>query len=133
MVSPRAVSGEALLRSQGARRWDLLTLEATADGIMDAAVLMVYEGRVRPEEKQWDGWVEAQWSKVDRAVGALEARWMPTLAGALHIGQIGVGCALSYLDFRHGVRDWRKGRPALAEWHAEFASRPSMLATAPPA
>ena len=36
------------LYPQGAGRWDLLTLEATADGIMDAAVLMVYEGRVRP-------------------------------------------------------------------------------------
>ncbi len=129
-LDARAKAG---LYPQGAARWDLLTLEATADGIMEAAVLMVYEGRVRPEDKQWDGWVEAQWGKVDRAVGALNDRWMPYLSGHLDIGQIAVGCALGYLDFRLGDRDWRKDRPALAEWYAGFAERPSMMATVPPA
>ncbi len=32
------------------RLWDVLTLEAIADGIMDAAVLMTYEARLRPPE-----------------------------------------------------------------------------------
>ncbi len=31
--------------------WETLTLEATGDQIMEAAVLMVYEQRFRPEEK----------------------------------------------------------------------------------
>ncbi|WP_417524320.1 glutathione S-transferase [Marinovum sp.] len=113
------------------RQWDTLTLEATADGMMDAAVLMVYEARFRPEEKQSAEWVEAQWAKIDRAVSALNTRWISHLRGPLDIGQIAVGCALSYLDFRHAARAWRTGNPALAEWYAEFAERPSMVATAP--
>lgn len=115
------------------RLWDSLTLEATADGILDAAILMVYEWRVRPEDKRHDPWVEGQWTKVARALDTIEARWMSHLNGPLDIGQIAVGCALGYLDFRHDARDWRNGRPALAAWEKAFAARPSMAATVPPA
>lgn len=115
------------------RLWDSLTLEATADGILDAAILMVYEWRVRPEDKRHEPWVEGQWAKVARALDTIEARWMSHLNGPLDIGQIAVGCALGYLDFRHSARDWRNGRPALAAWEKAFAARPSMAATVPPA
>lgn len=115
------------------RLWDSLTLEATADGILDAAILMVYEWRVRPEEKRHEPWVEGQWAKVARALDTIEARWMSHLNGPLDIGQIAVGCALGYLDFRHAARDWRNGRPALAAWEKAFGARPSMAATVPPA
>ncbi|MGB8623917.1 MAG: glutathione S-transferase [Paracoccaceae bacterium] len=111
--------------------WETLTLEATADGIMDAAVLMVYEARCRPEALRYPDWVESQWEKIDRALTALEARWMSHLSGPLDIGQIAVGCALEYLDFRHGGRDWRTGRDALTAWAAEFGKRPAMQATVP--
>ncbi len=111
--------------------WETLTLEATAQGIMEAAVLMVYEGRVRPEEKQFDGWVEAQWQKATRALDAIESRWMSHLAGPLDIAQISMACALGYLDFRHADRDWRAGRPSLAAWEKRWSERPSMKATAP--
>ncbi|WP_068117522.1 glutathione S-transferase [Tropicimonas marinistellae] len=113
------------------RLWEVLTLEALADGIADAAVLMVYEGRCRPEEKIHDFWVEGQWAKIARALDVLEDRWTSHLAGPLDIGQIAVGCTLGYLDFRHGERDWRTGRDALAKWEMQFAARPSMQATRP--
>ncbi len=111
--------------------WDVLTLEAIGDGICDAAVLMVYELRSRPEDKRHGPWVEGQWAKIARALAALEAQWMSRLQGPLNIGQISVACALSYLDLRHADRDWRKGHPELAAWHATFAERPSMQATVP--
>ena len=57
---------------------------------------------------------------------------MPHLSGPIEIGQIAVGCALGYLDFRHGARNWRDGRPALAAWYETFSAHPSMIATAPP-
>ena len=114
-----------------ARQWEVLTLEATADGIMDAAVLMVYEGRLRPEDKQFPEFVEAQWAKVTRALDALQDRWLSHLSGPVDIGQIGIGCALGYLDFRHSARDWRQGRDGLAHWEKGFAQRASMAATAP--
>lgn len=113
------------------RLWDVLTLEATADGILDAAVLAVYERRVRPEEIVSEAWIEAQWGKVTGALDAINERWMSHLFGPLDMGQIAVGCALGYLDFRHGDRNWRQGRDGLAGWYAEFAKRDSMLATMP--
>jgi glutathione S-transferase len=113
--------------------WETLTLEATADGIMDAAVLMVYEARVRPEEMRSADWVEAQWGKVTRALDAIEGRWISHLRGPLDMAQIAVGCALGYLDFRHDARNWRAGRPSLAAWYEGFSARPSMEATVPTA
>lgn len=111
--------------------WDTLTLEATGDGIMDAAVLMVYEARVRPEDMRYQPWLDAQWGKIARALDALDTRWMSHLHGPLDMGQIAIGCALGYLDFRHPDKEWRKGRDALAAWEARFAERPSMRATIP--
>ncbi|WP_037313961.1 glutathione S-transferase [Ruegeria halocynthiae] len=128
-LDARAQSG---MYSDGAGHWDVLTLEALADGIMDSAVSMAYETRIRPEDKQWDGWLEAQWSKIERACAVLNQRWMAHLSGPLDMGQIAVGCALGYLDLRHDARGWRKGNDALAAWHAEFSERPSMAATRPP-
>ncbi|GHC30756.1 MULTISPECIES: glutathione S-transferase [Gemmobacter] len=111
--------------------WEVLTLEATADGILDAAILMVYESRVRPEERRHPDWVEGQWAKIARALDAAERRWSGHLAGPLDMGQIALGCALAYLDFRHSDRPWRAAHPHLAAWEAEFSGRASMLATRP--
>ncbi|MGD9863601.1 MAG: glutathione S-transferase [Pseudodonghicola sp.] len=113
------------------RIWDVLTLEATADGILEAAVLMVYEGRVRPEAFRYGPWVEAQWGKAISALKAINDGMMDQLSGPLDMGQVAVGCALGYLDFRHSDRDWRAECPALAEWYAEFETRPGMAATRP--
>lgn len=113
------------------RLWEVLTLEAMADGMLDAAVSMIYEARCRPEEKRFPDWVEAQWAKVARGLDAAEATWLPHLAGKVDAGQIALGCALGYLDFRFADRDWRHGRPGLAAWFAEFGQRPAMLETAP--
>ena len=117
----------------GARRWEIATLEATGDGIMDAALLVTFEARLRPDDKKWDDWSDAQWGKVVAGCAALNGRWMSHLNGPLDMGQISVACALGYLDFRHGARDWRKGCDALADWYTEFAKRDSMVATVPPA
>ena len=117
---------------EGPRRWDTLTLEATADGILDAALLMVYEARLRPEAIRFAPFVEGQWAKVTRALDALEDRWMAFLAGPLCMGQIALACALEYLDLRFKDREWRSTRPALANWQAQMAARDSLRATVPP-
>jgi len=114
-----------------ARIWEVLTLESMADAIMDAAVLITYEGRVRPEEQQSDVWKEAQWGKIRAALDVINARWMSHLAGPLDASHIAVGCALGYLDFRHDARGWRSGVDALAKWNEAFQERDSMKATAP--
>ncbi|SPH23718.1 putative GST-like protein YibF [Defluviimonas aquaemixtae] len=113
------------------RLWETLTLEATGDGMLDAAILMLYEIRLRPEEKRFDAWVDGQWSKISRALDALEAMWISHLNGPIDMGQVSVCCALSYLDFRHGQREWRAGHPRLATWHETLSGRDSMKATVP--
>ena len=115
-----------------ARLWEVLTLEATADGIMEAALAITYETRMRPEDKQFADWMDAQWAKVAAATGAIEDRWMSHLTGPLDMAQIATGCALAYLDLRHDARGWRTDRPQLAAWHASFMQRPAMQATVAP-
>jgi glutathione S-transferase len=114
-----------------ARLWEVLTLEATADAIMEAAVAITYEARHRPEEKVHPQWQDAQWLKITRALDVISTRWMSHLHGPLDMAHIALGCALGYLDLRHDARGWRVGRDALAQWYAEFAQRPAMIATAP--
>ena len=76
------LSGAGLYPSD--RLWDVLTLEALADGIMESAVLMVYETRLRPEEQRSAQWVDAQWSKITHALDALETNGFPAMEGALN-------------------------------------------------
>ena len=113
------------------RLWETLTLEATADGIAEAMLAIVYEARLRPEAHRRAEIVEAQWAKVARALDAIEARWMAYLAGPFDAGQAALGCALGYVDLRGADRDWRAGRPGLAAWEARVAERPSLAATRP--
>ncbi|MFT6074213.1 MAG: glutathione S-transferase [Yoonia sp.] len=111
--------------------WEILTLEATADAIMDATVSMTYEMRLRPETEQSPNWLEVQWTKAARGIAAVNNNWMNHLTGPLNIGQIGMACALSYIDLRHDARGWRSGNDALAQWHTDFCTRDSMMATVP--
>ena len=115
------------------RLWEVLPLEATADGLLDSAIILTYEARFRTPEQQSAAWTDAHWGKISRAVGALNDRWLSHLNGPLDMGQIAVACALGYLDFRHAARGWAAGRPKLAAWWGAMADRPSMKATAPPA
>lgn len=124
---------KAGLYGTGARRFEILTLEATADGILDAALALTYEGRLRPEGMRWDDWAEAQWKKIASACAALDTRWISHLSGPLDMGQIAIACALGYVDFRHDARNWRQGCDTLATWYARFCERASMQATVPPA
>jgi len=111
--------------------WDVPVLEALAAGILDSAVSMAYEVRLRPAEKVSADWIEWQWAKIARALDAVEADWLGRLEGPLDAGQIALGCALGYLDLRHDARGWRTTCPGLAAWEARFAARPSMAETVP--
>ncbi|SPF79758.1 glutathione S-transferase [Pseudoprimorskyibacter insulae] len=114
-----------------ARLWDVLTLEATADGIIEGTLATVYENRFRDEGMRMQSWMDAQWDKAARALDAVNDRWMSHLNGPVDMAQIAIACALGYADFRVPDRNWRQGRDALAAWYAEFEKRPSMQATIP--
>ena len=123
--------GDKLFPPPGPERWAALRRQALADGILDAAILCMVEGR-RPEELQSSAWMEKQWGKVVHALDALEATADALAApGPVTIGHIAVGCALEYVDFRFSGEHWRKDHPQLAAWQRSFAERPTMKATVP--
>lgn len=119
----------------GPARYETLCAQALAIGILEAAVLQVYEKRFRPEEKQHPDWSAAQAAKVSAALTALEQN-LPASPGAAcdgrpDIGQIALACALGYLDFRFDGA-WRQTCPKLVRWLEVFSAvTPAFEATRP--
>jgi glutathione S-transferase len=104
-----------------------LTLEALADGMMDASILQIYEIRMRAETERSPSWVAYQQAKVFRALAYLEAAPPPEDFGK--IGQIATACALGYLDLRFEGA-WRADHPRLVAWLEKFAAAtPAFAAT----
>jgi glutathione S-transferase len=120
-----------LFPEAGAERIKTLTLGALADGMLDAALLLVYEKRFRPEDKWHAPWQQRQQAKIDRALDHLEAD-PPAWSGSPDYGHLGLACALGYLDFRHEGK-WREAHPRLVAWLGRFAKAvPAFAATRPP-
>ena len=122
--------GRPLFPREPEERWRTLRLHALADGILDAAVTRLIEGARRPAEYRWPEWDARQKAKIDRALDSLEGE-AASLDGPLDIGEVALGCALGYLDFRFAGEDWRSAHPKLAGWYEAFAERASMQATIP--
>ncbi len=122
--------GSAELYGEGDKRWSALRLQAIADGICDAAVLVRYETFVKPAEYQWDNWIDGQRDKYRRALTALESE-LSGFESQVNIGTLSLAIAIDYIDFRYGDENWREQRPKLAAWHKTFAQRPSLAATRP--
>lgn len=124
-------TGHKLFPHEGPARWVALRRQTLADGMCDAAILHRYETFLRPEDRQWQDWLDGQKRKVERALDLLEheAPSFPTLPD---IGLVATAVALGYQDFRFPEDAWRATRPKLAHWYAGFAERPSMQATRPP-
>lgn len=122
--------GAKLFPAVGPARWRALRQQALCDGILDAGILRMLEGRLREEGMRSQMWMDRQAAAVGRALVVLEDE-ATSLDGDLTIGHIAVGCTLGYLDFRYADDNWRGDCPALADWYEGFAERPSMMATIP--
>jgi len=109
-------------------RWKALCLQALGDGIMDAAVACRYE-TIQLEDKRNPDHIARYRATIHAGLEALER---VNFSETPTIGEITVGCALGYLDFRYGDIGWREAHPKLAAWYAKFSQYPAMLATAPP-
>lgn len=110
------------------KRW-----EALADGICDAALEIVVEGR-RPARQQSREWIARQRRKVDAGVAELarDLAERPWCNGeAYTLADIATGCALGYLDLRHPDVAWRDAYPNLARLAEKLAKRPSFQDTMP--
>ncbi len=120
-----------LFPADGDARWRALGLQALGDGLLDAALLARYEYTARPDAKQWHDWRAAQLTKVAACLDEIEALAATLATGRLTIGEVTIGCALGYLDFRFPALPWRDLRPKAAAWHAAIQALPAMQATVP--
>jgi glutathione S-transferase len=120
--------GGKIVARAGKQRVEALRLQALSDGILDASILTVYEGRYRKPEMHEPKWLELQAGKVSRALAVLEAA-PPPIDPMPHVGQIALACALGYRDLRFGG-SWRAEHPRLVGWLDKFAAQvPAFAAT----
>ena len=105
------------------------TEEALGDGISDAGILMRLE-RQREAARQDPGWIARQQSKVEAGIAAASRAVATHKPGSITLGDIGLACALLWVDFRMPEMNWRKDA-ALKSWIERLESRPSFASTKP--
>lgn len=126
-----ATYGESrLFRGQTRERWDALRRLALGDGMLETLVLWRSE-HSRAASQQSPEVLEAFERKSSSALAALELEDLDQHRETPDIGNIAIGCALGYLDFRYAELDWRARAPRSAAWFASFNARPSMQQTLP--
>lgn len=122
------LAGGSLFPPRGEARWQALRWHALGDGLLDALILWRNE---REREVPLQALLDAFELKTRASLQMLDRE-----AAALHqapfsIGQLTLGCALGYLDYRFGTLGWRSAAPALAGWFETLRARPSFAATEP--
>ena len=127
-----------LIPEASRERTEVRTWEALADGLLDAALLVRLEQTWagRTEAQRCGAWVDRQMGKIHACLAAMEAGLgeQPWCSGNhLSLGDIAVGCALGYLDFRFAAVDWRTPHPGLKRLYTKLAARQSFIDSAPPA
>ena len=118
-----------LFPAAGPARWKALRQQALADGILDASQPRRREVAL-PQDDGRKEYVALQQGKVARALDAFEAE-ADTLGLLTTIGEITLGCALGYLDFRFPHEPWRPGHPKLEAWYAKAVAMPPLAKTMP--
>lgn len=116
-----------LFPAAGPARTIALRDQALGDGIMDFALAWLIE-RLRGEGKQNEQLVTAFQAKLAACLARLEKDVALLEGRPFDIGALTLGTALGYLDFRFAAENWRASCPKLADWHAGFLARPSVVA-----
>ena len=122
-------SAPKLFPPAGPARWKALCQEALGDGILDATQPRRREIAL-PQDDGRKGYIELQQGKVKRALDALE-KDADSLGMLTTIGEITIGCALGYLDFRYANEPWRPGHPKLEAWYAKVVKLAPLADTIP--
>lgn len=110
------------------KRW-----EALADGLLDAAVAALLEGK-RPDGEKSAGWIERQLGKVDRSLAFMaDELGEKNFCMGTHfsMADIAVGTALGYLNFRFPAIHWQERHANLAKLYDKLMQRPSFAETVP--
>jgi len=122
-------SAPKLFPPAGPARWKAIGQQALGDGILDATQPRRREIAL-PQDDGRKAYIELQQGKVKRALDVLETE-AGTLGELKTIGEITIGCALGYLDFRYPNEPWRPGHPRLEAWYAKVVTLPPLAQTVP--
>jgi glutathione S-transferase len=122
-------SAPKLFPAAGPARWKALTQEALADGILDATQPRRREIAL-PQDEGRKSYIALQQGKVARALDEFEKQ-ADSLGNLDTIGEITIGCALGYLDFRYANEPWRPDHPKLEAWYAKVVKLPPLADTMP--
>ena len=101
-----------------AAKWNVLYMEALADGMVDAGVLVFYEG-LRPDGEKSPAWIEKQQGKIKTGLGVFEAQ-AKDFGDMPHIGLIALAAGLAWFDRRDIVGNWHGDHPNLSAWLHRF-------------
>ena len=121
--------GDKIIPVETGARFGALREAALADGILEGALLVTYEGRYRPDQTPYQPWLDFQRGKVGRGLAAMADA--PPAITPLTVGGIGLACALEYIDFREQY-DWRPEFPALVAWLDDFNPAHQVFADSKP-
>jgi len=115
------LAGGGKLFPAGEARFAVLRDQTLADGIMDAAILRVYEKRFKDPKYRDPAWDAYQAAKIGRGLAHFEANTLPAPASASNItaATLTLACTLGYLDMRF-AGDWRQSHPKLVAWLEAF-------------
>ena len=110
------------------KRW-----EALADGVLDAAVSALLEGK-RAKKEQSADWITRQHGKVSRGLDFM-ARELGEKSFCMgthfSMADIAVGTALGYLRFRFPEINWCENHPNLGKLYDKLMLRPPFADTVP--
>ena len=123
--------GGRIIPKEPQARFAALRLQALADGLMDASILINYEARYRPAQNHEPKWLELQAGKVTRALAALRPRRRPTPRRPMSARSRSP--ARSPIATSAFPEPGARTHPRLTAWLEEFAARvPAFAATTPP-
>lgn len=108
----------------GDLRWQALRWQAMGDGLLEQLLLWRNES-LRPDGERSQAFMEGYATRYLAGFDRLEEEAATLIAAPFNIGHVSIGCMLGFADFRFAELDWRRARPALSGWYAEFAGRPS--------
>lgn len=121
--------GPRLFPQAGPERLQALRWLALGEGVVDMLIQRLYETRVREDGQRSDKLLTSLAGKLTASLDVMEGLASKLADVPFGIGQIAIGSALSYWDFRFDD-DWRQDRKALGRWHEAFSARPSVVETA---
>jgi glutathione S-transferase len=123
-----------LIPPHGRERAEVKNWEALADGILDSAVLIFLEKKLREPAMQSESWMNRQMDKVNAGLKAMSQGLGESpfcVSNHLTLADISVACCLGWLAFRFPQINWRDEYPNLAKLFDKLAERPSFKETVP--